>query len=166
MNGIIKNRIGFSFPGLIVFMGFTAMLSSLFIMVESPILGLLVLILGSFLGTSSYGSEIDVINNRFREYGSVFGIKKGKWFNLNSMPFLGIFKSRSGYLIYGRSTNSTTVIDDYFDVCLMSNSHRKRIVLQKFKTKEEALNFTEMLEKKIEVKLTTFNPLLSKNNKE
>ena len=158
MKEIIKNRIGFSFPGFIVFMGLTCMLFSIFIMIESPILGLIILIVGSFLGLSSYGSEIDITNQKFREYGSMFGIKSGKWEDLNTMPFIGVFKSKSGYLIYSRSTNSTTDIDDFYDVCLMNTTHRRRLVLQKFKTKNEALNFVHSLENKIDSKLTEYNP--------
>lgn len=126
------------------------MFFSVFIMIESPIIGLLILVVGAILGLSSYGSEIDVTNRKLREYQSKFGIKSGKWQDLNTKPYLGIFKSRSGYLIYSRSTNSTTDIDDYYDVCLMNASYRRRIVLQKFKSKNEALNFAHKLENKIE----------------
>lgn len=127
-------------------------------MIESLTLGLTTLILGSFLGLSSYGTEIDLTNLKFREYGCMFGIKRGKWNQLNSMPNIGIFKSRSGYLIYGRSTNSATNFDDCFDVCLLNKSHRKRVVIQKFRTMEEALNFSEMLENKTGIKLKAFDP--------
>jgi hypothetical protein len=158
MNKMIKNRIGFSFPGILVFIGFLFMFFSIFIIIESLVFGLIILAAGALFGLSSYGSEIDVADQKFREYGSLFGIKRGKWEDCDKMPFIGVFKSRSGYLIYGRSTNSTTDIHDYYDVCLMNASHRRRIVLQKFKTKDEALNFAHMLETKINSKLTEFNP--------
>lgn len=138
---------------------------SLIVMIHYPILGGLTLIFGSFLSLSSYGSEIDTKNQKFREYGSMFGVKRGKWENLSAMPFIGVFKSKSGYLIYSRTSMSTTDFDNHYEVCLMTASHRKRIVVQKFKTKNDALNFAHFLENRIDSKLMEYNPRQGEHTK-
>jgi hypothetical protein len=161
----ISNRIGFTFPAIIVLLGLVGILFSLIVMIHHPILGALILIAASFFSLSSYGSEIDTTNEKFREYGSMFGVKRGKWEDLSGMPFIGIFKSKSGYLIYSRTTISTTHFDNQYEVCLMSPSHRRRVVLQRFKTKNDALNFAHFLENRIDSKLTEYNPRQGENVK-
>lgn len=158
----IKNKIGKSFPTTLVFVGAIAVLGSLIEMFTNPLLAIILLLVGLFICTSSYGTEIDVTNKNYREYGSIYGLKRGSWFDLNTMPYLAILKSRSGYRMYSTSNRSTTDTTDYFDVCLLNQTHRKKVVLMRFKSKDEALKFASNIESQLGVALTQFNPVISK----
>jgi hypothetical protein len=161
MNEKIKNKIGNSFPTPLIIVGVIAIIGSVLIILTNPILAIILLLVGLFLCTSSYGTEIDVTNKKYREYGSIYGLKSGSWFDLNTMPYLAILKSRSGYTMYSRSNRSTTNINDFYDVCLLNQSHRKKVVLMKFKSIEAALKVAGNLESQLGVELTQFNPVIS-----
>lgn len=161
MDKKIKNKIGNSFPTTLVIVGVIAVLGSIVEMFTNPIIAIILLLVGLFICTSSYGTEIDVTNKKYREYGSIYGLKRGSWFDLNTMPYIAILRSRSGYRMYSTSNRSTTDTTDFYDVCLLNQSHRKKVVLMKFKSKDEALRFASNMESQLGVVLTQFNPVIS-----
>jgi hypothetical protein len=113
------------------------------------------------MSTSSYGTEIDIENKKFREYGSAFGIKSGKWNSMKALPFLSLMTSRSGHSVYSRTNHSTTDVDDYYDVCLLNQNHRTKIVIQKFTAKKEATEFINDFSSKLNKPIVAFNPPIS-----
>ena len=161
MDKKIKNKIGNSFPTTLVIVGVIAVLGSVIEMFTNPIIAIILLLVGLFICTSSYGTEIDVTNKKYREYGSIYGLKRGSWFDSNTIPFIAILRSRSGYRMYSTSNRSTTDTTDFYDVCLLNQSHRKKVVLMKFKSKDEALKFASNMESQLGVVLTQFNPVIS-----
>lgn len=161
MDKKIKNKIGNSFPTTLVIVGVIAVLGSVVEMFTNPIIAIILFLVGLFICTSSYGTEIDVTNKKYREYGSIYGLKRGSWFDSNTMPFIAILRSRSGYRMYSTSNRSTTDTTDFYDVCLLNQSHRKKVVLMKFKSKDEALRFASNMESQLGVVLTQFNPVIS-----
>ena len=161
MDKKIKNKIGNSFPTTLVIVGVIAVLGSVIEMFTNPIIAIILLLVGLFICTSSYGTEIDVTNKKYREYGSIYGLKRGSWFDLKTMPYIAILRSRSGYRMYSTSNRSTTDTTDFYDVCLLNQSHRKKVVLMKFKSNDEALKFASNMESQLGVVLTQFNPVIS-----
>lgn len=157
----IKNKIGNSFPTTLVIVGVIAVLGSVIEMFTNPIIAIILLLVGLFICTSSYGTEIDVTNKKYREYGSIYGLKRGSWFDLKTMPYIAILRSRSGYRMYSTSNRSTNDTNDFYDVCLLNQSHRKKVVLMKFKSKDEALKYASKLESPLGLVLTQFNPVIS-----
>lgn len=157
----IIHKIGNSFPSHIYAIGLIFILSSFFLFLNNPVLALIFLLVGMFICTSRYGVEIDLEKKKYREYGQIFCIKQGQWFDLTKMPYVSILKSKSGHLVYSRSNYSTANYDDGFDVCLLNESHKKRVVIKKCKTKEEALQFAKELESILDVKLVQFDPIIS-----
>lgn len=162
---MIKYRLGFSFALPIVIGGVVLPISGCAVVFESPIIGIIMLTLGSFFWSSSYGVQIDSDLLKFREYGSMFGINMGNWKSLDKVPYLSIVKGREGMRIHSMSNRSTSSIDDCFEVCLLTKSHRQRVVVQKFDGINEALNFGRKLASKLGKELVQFNPIVSEKTR-
>jgi hypothetical protein len=162
---MITHRIGFSFMPPIIIAGVAVTLAGLITIMESPILGIGIALAGSFIWSGSYGIQIDVEQNKFREYASMFGIKYGEWKSLEKTPFISVVKGRSGMTVYSRSNRSTSVIDNRFEVCLLNSSHRTRVVIQKFKDKSQAMEYANEIASKLNKSVVQYNPVVSQKTK-
>lgn len=131
-----SHSMGFSFGlpaqivgGALTIMGLVMLLS---FSIGGIILGPAPLFAGIFLLTASYGVQIDYSNRYFREYSSLMGIKYGKWLELDKFPFLTILtanKTNKSSDITG--LNSVVFTKEAYGVYLLTNSHRKRILLMR-----------------------------------
>lgn len=162
---MINNRHGFSFALPIIIGGGILTLGGIISSIENPILGLVMVAVGPFFWSSSYGIQLDPEQNRFREYGSFYGIKSGKWKPLDKVPFLTIVRGRGGTAVYAGTNRSTTVIDDRFQVCLLTNSHRTRIVVQKFENLIDAEVYAKQLASTLSKTVVQFNPVVSEKTR-
>lgn len=149
----------------IIIAGVAVTLAGLVTIMESPLLGIGTALAGSFIWSGSYGIQIDVEQNKFREYASIFGIKYGEWKSLEKTPFISVVKGRSGMTVYSRSNRSTSVIDDRYEVCLLNNSHRTRIVIQKLEGKSQAMEYANQIASKLGKNVVQFNPVVSQKTK-
>jgi hypothetical protein len=165
MKNIKSNKIGFSFAMPVVVIGVAIILFAFAMISINPFLGIGFILAGGFMSTSSYGTQIDLENKKFREYGSAFGIKNGKWNSLDVLPFLSLMKSRSGYTVYSRTNRSSTDVDDFYEVCLLTQNHRKKIVVQKFSYKKDATEFLNKLSTTLNKPIVEFNPEISQKTK-
>ena len=162
---MINNRHGFSFVLPIIFGGGLLTLGGIITSIENPIIGLVMIAVGPFFWSSSYGIQIDPEQNRFREYGSFYGIKSGQWKPLDNVPFVSIVRGRSGTAVYSGTNKSTSIIDDRFQVCLLTSSHRSRIVVQKFEEKEEAEDYAKQLAFNLSKSFVQYNPVVSERTR-
>lgn len=162
---MIKNRLGFSFALPIMIGGVLLTLAGAISVIENPIIGIIMFLIGPFFWSSSYGFQININQKKFREYGSIYGIKKGKWHSLDSTPFISVLKGKSGTKIYSMSNRSTVDLDDYYEVCLLNKSQRIRFVVQKFDSKELAIKYAEQISSKLDKRIVEFNPQLSEKTR-
>ena len=162
---MIKYKLGFSFAPPIVIVGVIVSIAGVLTAIEGPLLGILLIIAGGFIWSSTYGSQIDPTNIRFREYGSVFGIKSGKWRPLDEAPFITVMKGREGMTVYSRSNLSTTSIDDRFEVCLLSNTHRSKTVIMKFENEDQAAEYAKAIALKLDKEIVQYSPKISEKTR-
>ncbi len=157
----MNQRVGFLFPVPGLIFGAFLLLAGLISLFEIWYLGLAFILISGFFLTASYGSEIDIQNGKFREYGSIYFIKRGKWIALDKLPEITVKKSRDGMTIHSRTNHSTTLIDNRFEVCLLSATHRTKCLVQKFDSKDEATVFAHKLANQLNKSLVQYQPQLS-----
>jgi hypothetical protein len=158
---MINNRLGFSFPSFIVVGGGLLTFSGFVSSIENLLIGISMILAGPFFWSSHYGIQINTKENKFREYVSMYGIKKGKWQSLDYTPFISVLKSRSGTRVYSSSSHSTTNMSNSYDVCLLNKTHRKKFVLKKFDSKHQAEKYAENISSKLNKSFVDFNPTIS-----
>jgi hypothetical protein len=156
---MISIRHGFSFAMPIIIAAFVVTFLGIISFFESPIFGIGLIIASIFVWSSSYGIQINPTDKNYREFGSVFGLKTGEWKPFDSLPFLTVLRNREGMTVYSKSNRSTTSIDDSFCVYLLNASHRKKVLVQKFDTKELAIKNASELASRLKKELVEFDPV-------
>jgi hypothetical protein len=165
MEKTISHHIGFSFAFPLIVFGICAIILGVSVVANNPIWGLGLIGAGGFVASSTYGSQIDKARNQYREYSAYFGIKSGAWKPLEKMPFISILSSRSGFRIHSLTDRTTTALRDDFDVCLLNESHRHKVIVQKFKSKVEALEYAKVLSEKLDIPYANYSPKMSEKTR-
>jgi len=105
--------------------------------------------------TGAAGIDMNYSHNIFKNYNKVLGMKFGKWKSLNPYPFITILsanKSNKASDITG--LNKTVVTNEALGVYLLTNSHRKKIVLKRIplsmeNAKVEVKKMAELTDKEV-----------------
>jgi hypothetical protein len=82
---------------------------------------------GWILLSSKKGVEIDKMSHEFRNYTSYLGYRTGVWHDLDKYPYVTIVKSRKQPKVKYASAYEEQDFKHFFDVCLLSKSHRGRV---------------------------------------
>lgn len=109
------------------------------------IVGLPFGILGLGLAVYRAGTEIDLANNRIREYGSVLGIRFGKWKPLAPYMAIVILGKRRVSTMYSRGQVALDQAEQNYDVTLVDETHRKKFLLKACDSIEEARSLAEQV---------------------
>lgn len=91
------------------------------------------------------GTEIDTERTRLREYGSLFGLRRGKW--QASTPFKAIVilgKHRTGTM-YSQGQVALDQAERNHDVTLVDTTHRKKFLLKACNSVAEARSLAEQV---------------------
>jgi hypothetical protein len=118
--------------------------------------------LGVILLSHNNGRELDFENQKYRQYHSFFGKKRGDWLSLASYSTLIILrKDGKTNLSTTRSTISSSLRHNEYQVFLTDSSHRKRLYLKHFDTPEQARKYALGFMEKTGIPLEKYNPLIS-----
>jgi len=161
---------GFSFgPATRFLAGILAAFGLLAVLTGGPglFVGPVICLMSFFALTSKFGTEISLSNNYIREYGSVFGIKSGKWESSLLLPDLCVLKiGKTQSVANSRTGGLGTDMDvSKNEVYFLSANHRKKILIKVCNSKAEALNFAQDLAQKMGKNLAEFNPKISDQSK-
>ena len=118
-----------------------------------------------FVLTSRYGFQIDCTKGKCREYAKAFWIKKGDWKNLTDFPFVAVLKSQKGYTTASMSNRTVTATNPFFEVFLLSETHRTKIQVALFKDLETAKSFAKEFASVVERKYTAYSPQISSSSR-
>ncbi len=129
--------------------------------------GPVITLMALFALTSKFGTEISLANNYIREYGSVFGIKSGKWESSLMLPDLCVLKiGKTQSVANSRTGGIGTDMDvSKNEVYLLSANHRKKILIKTCDSKAKAVAFAEDLAQKMGKNFVEFNPKISEQTK-
>jgi hypothetical protein len=122
--------------------------------------------IGIALFAHSAGLELDFENQKYQQYTSLFGKKKGEWRSLASYTALIILrKDGKTNLSTTRATISSTLRYHEYQVFLTDQSHRKRLYLKHFDTADQAKKYTSDFMEKTGIPLERFNPVISEETR-
>ncbi len=159
----INNKTGKTFTPSMVGAGYTVILIGLLIIFSGHyISGAIILLVGGFIALSYNGIEIDDISGRYRSYTSIYGVKFGEWKTTNEFPYISVLKKTESTTAHSRANiASTTSRETFYEVCLLNKTHRKKLVLKRAYTPEEANEFAEKLTTFLDAEITIYKPVLS-----
>lgn len=143
---IISNRFAtiYSNWGVTLILVFFVVMGiySLVNMGDMALMGIIPLVIGASGLSFHYGVDIDVNNNRYRAYTSIFFIKFGSWKSLQLYPFITVLKTNKGrsaslgipamggYGYYDAKTSDVDYTDGEFGIYLLNKSHYQKIEIE------------------------------------
>ena len=158
---MIKNIIGRPVSTIGVFVGYILLVGSVILVFLNGFFpsGLL-LIISLLIVSVVQGIQVDPINNKLRSYISFFGIKKGKWEELEKFPFLSILRKnkRQDFFPPNMMVGGTSLKSVQFEICLLTNNHIDRMLLKTVDQKEDALRIAEEYSRLLKKPIVEYNP--------
>jgi hypothetical protein len=94
--------------------------------------------IGWVLIMSKKGVEVDKLQREFRNYTSYLGYRVGVWHDVDKYPYITIVKSRKKPKLKNASVYEEQIVSEFFDVCMLSKSHRGRVHLLMGISEDEA----------------------------
>jgi hypothetical protein len=158
MTAIIDSNTGKVFQPSAIFAGYVLLAFGLFSMIDKPLFGLGLALIGVFISFTSEGIQVDAEKKLYREYTRYFGIKKGPWKSLDDYIYITTIATTINYSSYSRGMVELTDKDKYFDVCLLNSSRQKKLLIKRCKDKEVAIAATKELAGKLGVQHIEYNP--------
>lgn len=122
--------------------------------------------IGLLLLVHTSGLELDFESGKYRLFTKFFDCKKGEWLSLASYTALIILrKDGKTNLVATRSTFSSTLRYNEYQVFLTDQTHRKRLYLKHFDTAEQAKKFALDFMEKTDIPLEKYNPVISEQTR-
>lgn len=162
MKNILTHSFGKSFPSSFVFTGYIFILVGIIIVYNNLIVGLITVLIGTFIGFTKSGIQIDPERKLYRKYDSFFGLMRGKWESMQAYKSIALLKYKEESATLSRSNRrAVTSSDILFDICLLNENHRKKLPIKRLKSKEEATEDLKKLSTLLGFSISVYKPQIS-----
>lgn len=136
------------------------------------LLGTIVFLAGAFVCFATSGVDVDMKNKLIREYLYFFK-KFGTWRSIEKYPFITLIKRHVnitygtyvGINTYQTAVTGRTEENEDYEICLLNNTHHKRITIAISKNYATAKENSIRLAEDLGLTLTDFNPVRISNRK-
>jgi len=155
------NRIGYVFQPAQRFAGWILIVAGLVTAyVQSPI-ALLISVFGVVVALLKKFVYVDTERHRIRiskSFSSYLPI--GKWYGLQNYPFVTLIRRvlSSSVTNYGGQQSGSTGSNTYYDVLLLSSSHRSKIVINRLTDKEGAQSYADEMARMLAREVVPYKP--------
>ncbi len=162
----IHNFLGFVFPVPVLIGGYILLILGIGYLISGNPVGILIALAGAFVSFTFTGVQIDIKNQTFRQYISYFGLKTGKFKDLQRYPFICIFKSNKVQQTYSRSNRAASSNETSYDIYLLNQTHKEKIMIDSKSEHEHAVQTARELANAIGIQVVQYNPEVpSRKNK-
>ncbi|MGC3943325.1 MAG: hypothetical protein QM762_02115 [Chryseolinea sp.] len=128
-------------------------LISIIVLAEHPWTALVFAVCSLFVFASSEGTEIDLVNRRFREYTSIFFFKTGEWVDYESMEKIYVNKNKMRQNVSPSRTGMTTSFTFMEFSAFVKFSDEETVQLIKNKDKKVVMSKAATWSKQMDVPL-------------
>ncbi|MBN2613480.1 MAG: hypothetical protein JXB00_18135 [Bacteroidales bacterium] len=148
-----KYNLGYSFGPVGTTAGIFMFLTGIPVTYFDPA-GLILVVLGSFVGFTRSGSIINFEQKKIKPATYLFGIfPVGKWMALHEGMKLGIKKSAKSWTAYSRSNRQLNVADIGYRVILCDSKNKEIMPVLKVKNSEQAKKELEKINVRLKLQL-------------
>ncbi len=141
---ILNNRLGKTFGPQLSISGWILLIFGVFFIMD--VMGMLLVVLGFFLGSMTDGVLIDVSQRRIRRYSSPFGLKlPGRWEEIGPQSGLVVIPFRKEYAVLSRSNLRSATVTSDFRIFLTNHNHQPRFPIMACQTKDSAISEADKL---------------------
>jgi hypothetical protein len=121
-------------------------------------IGLISLLLGLFLATAKNGIILDQENNKYKKTVFFLGLELGNWKSLSHFTDISILSFNKGITALSRGQRATTFSNKVFEVYMLTENHRERIILKRYKQEDKATVSAQDLAYKLGMEFNIFSP--------
>jgi len=162
MKELLDFKLEKYFPSAMSFVGyFLIFLGVLAIYFFSFIIGPIFLFIGLNIAFAVTGIQINTKARLLRTYYGLFGLRFGKWTSLDDYKYLSILHNRESTSTFSRSNREITTTDLWFDICLLNENHREKLIIKRLKSTEEAVKEVKVLSEAMGFSVVKYNPEVS-----
>lgn len=123
--------------------------------------GIGILLFDLFALTQRQIVEINEDKNLVHDYSLHFGfIKLGKKYPLDKYVYITAMPLVESARVYGRSSNSISISNNYFAVTIFGNRFKGKRLLKKYDSKTEATEVAQKLASRLNMKFFEYDPKL------
>ena len=125
----------------------------------------MLLIIGAFVGFTKSGIQLNLDDFSYRDYNSFGGLKQGKRKSLSQYKYTTLLVSKEvSATLSASNRRAVTASDIYYDVCLLTENHMKKLVIKRIKDKELAAPAVKELSALLKLPLTKYKPVLTQKH--
>jgi hypothetical protein len=167
MNDQTKNITnGKYFPKQIIVLGYLIILFGVIEINTSIFIGLGVVALGLWLAMTKSVLQLDVAKQQMRVAPYLFGFFIARWVSIETYKELTLLGSRINERTYGgMSTQHIDTMDVGYDICLLGPGHRKKLVLDRYDSREKAETIMAEISLYLKKDVVKYNPIISKGTR-
>lgn len=158
----LDGTLGSLFPPTVKFVGRIVFVAGVLAMFGLPLIGIFLMLAGAFVGFSVTGVKLFPAEGAYQLYIGLFGLRFGKRKSYQNYPFLSVMRTKvtsSAFSVTNR--NASTGSNLYFDVYLLSQSHRERILVRRYSSQFEAKQKAQELGTVLSKKVVMYHPTVS-----
>jgi len=164
MSTILKYNLGnpnspkFNLFGYTLIVVGIALIGLGFIDINAFGLGVVAVIFGGVVVTSTDGVLIDMGTRKIKGYTSFYGYKYGEWENLRNYGSVSIVISHRVWKVKHMGAKLSDVTPREFVVCLLGKSHRKKQNLKRFDSQQKAKEFAQEVCAELNLPIERYQP--------
>ncbi len=157
---IMTYSTGYLFRSSIRFIGYALLFCGVLYILNNTAMGIILTLIGGFISFAKTGSEFNTKKQVMREFIMAFGVKFGSWVSYDAYPELAVLmrKETLGHRTIGNNLYDSDV---HYDVYLLNESHRKKILLYRGSSWDKSVAQGEKMGEELGLKFTTYNPTIS-----
>ncbi len=162
MKDKLEWETGALFPPALAFVGKLVFAIGLVSILFAPLFGVFVLAVGGYVGFGKTGVELLPEQDKYREFTKIFWFRFGKPKSYKDFPFLSVMRTKltsSAYSLTNRS--ASTGSDLYYDVYMLSQSHRSKVLIRRFSALHDAKVSAQELGAILSKEVVMYSPVIS-----
>ena len=162
MAQILTHSFGKSFPPSLSFAGYVFWLIGVIAAFYNIYIGALFIVFGMFIALTKSGVQINIEENTYRDYNSLFGLRQGKWKFLGQYSYITLMQNREESATLSRSNRrSVTGATTYYDICLLNDNHREKLTIKRIKDRDKASDEIKKLSEQLQLPMTKYMPCVN-----
>jgi hypothetical protein len=161
---VMTFSFGNLFPPNMRYLGFGLLMLSVVTATEIVGAAVIVAYIGAWMSFRKSGVQVKPRLKLRREYTG-FLFKTGKWKSYDNYPDLAFMRSREGFRAYSRGMVELDDSEQVFDIYLLSQDYRKRLVLMRCTDQKTAEEKGKGMAMSLGLNWTRYKPVLSEKTR-
>lgn len=162
MSQILTHSFGKSFPPSLSFSGYVFLVVGIAATFSNIYIGALFIIVGIFVAFTKSGIQINLQENTYKDYNSLFGLRQGKWKTLDNYSYITLMQNHESSATLSRSNRrAVTGATTYYDVCLLSGNHREKLTIKRITERNIASSEIKKLSEQLNLPMTKYMPCVN-----